>query len=217
MRKEIDAKSMYYRVLNKMVRDAVADGFTEIILKNVNGQYYIGDGIDKNVKIFIDGVPGNDLGAFMDGPHVVVNSNAQDNVGNTMNSGKIVIHGDVGQTFLYGAKGGEVYVLGNTAGRPLINSVGTIRAVINGTCLDYAAESFMAGSETGGGFILINGLRANAYGEFMGLEEKFPGSNFFSLASGGAGYLNDPYRPVTEGQLNGGEFVEFTQNRKSVV
>ena len=33
-------------------------------------------------------------------------------------------YGDVGQTFLYGAKGGEFYVMGNAAGRPMINAVG---------------------------------------------------------------------------------------------
>ena len=65
-------------------------------------------------------------------------------------------------------------------GRPLINSVGKIRCVVNGTCLDYAAESFMAGEETDGGFLLINGLRVNVYGEIMGLEERYPGGNFLS-------------------------------------
>ncbi len=66
----------------------------------------------------------------------------------------MVIYGDVGQTFLYGAKGGEIYVMGNAAGRPLINSVGKPRVVINGTCLDFLGESFMAGDpHNGGGFV----------------------------------------------------------------
>ncbi|MGQ9719032.1 MAG: hypothetical protein ACUVWK_04240 [Nitrososphaerales archaeon] len=72
-----------------------------------------------------------------------VHGNAQDQVGQILRSGKLVVY--VGQTFMYGAKGGEVYVLGNAAGRPLINAVGKPRVVINGTCLDYLAESFMAG------------------------------------------------------------------------
>ncbi|RLA87853.1 MAG: hypothetical protein DRG20_06970 [Deltaproteobacteria bacterium] len=38
----------------------------------------------------------NDLGVFMNGAEVYVKNNAQDGVGNTMNSGKIVINGDVG-------------------------------------------------------------------------------------------------------------------------
>ena len=126
-----------------------------------------------------------------------------------MKSGRIVIFGNVGQTFLYGAKGGEAFVMGSAAGRPLINAVGNIRAIINGTCLDYCAESFMAGEQTGGGFVIINGLAFDGRGEVIGLEMKYPGNNLFSLASGGACYMNDPYFTVTEGQLNGAEFLPF--------
>ncbi len=75
---------------------------------------------------------------------MVVHNNGQDQLAQILKEGRLVVHGDVGQTFLYGAKGGEAYVLGNAAGRPLINAVGKPRVVINGTCLDYLAESFMA-------------------------------------------------------------------------
>jgi glutamate synthase domain-containing protein 3 len=128
-----------------------------------------------------------------------------------MKSGKLVVYGNVGQTFLYGAKGGVAYVLGNAGGRALINAVGNVRTLVNGTCLDYAGESFMAGADLGGGFLLVNGLRINVYGEVMGLEDRYPGNSFFSLASGGAGYVNDPYHTMTSGQLNGTVFAEFTQ------
>ena len=57
-------------------------------------------------------------------PGVHIHGNAQDQVAQIAKRGKLVIYGDVGQTFMYGAKGGEVYVLGNGAGRPLINAVG---------------------------------------------------------------------------------------------
>jgi hypothetical protein len=36
---------------------------------------------------------------------------AQDQVGQILADGRLVVHGDVGQAFLYAAKGGEVYVL----------------------------------------------------------------------------------------------------------
>jgi hypothetical protein len=101
-------------------------------------------------------------------------------------------------------------VLGNAAGRPLINAVGRIRAIINGTCLDYCAESFMAGAAVGGGFVCINGLAYDERGELRRLAEPYPGGNFFSLASGGAGYVADPYRTMDQTQLNGAEFLPFT-------
>ena len=85
-----------------------------------------------------------------------------------MKRGKLVVHGDVGQTFMYGAKGGDVYVLGNAAGRPLINAVGRPRVVINGTCLDFLAESFMAGDPlNGGGFVILNGMEFDERGSVV--------------------------------------------------
>ncbi len=118
-----------------------------------------------------------------------------------------MVFGDVGQTFLYGAKGGEHYVLGNAAGRPMINAVGRPRVVINGTALDFLAESFMAGNpHTGGGFAIVNGVRFDQQGRLVPLELPYPGSNLLSLASGGAIYLRDPNRTLVDEQLNGGAF-----------
>jgi len=129
-----------------------------------------------------------------------------------MKSGKFVVHGDVGQTFMYGAKGGEVYIRGNAAGRPLINATGSPRVVINGTCLDYLAESFMAGDPlNGGGFVIVNGIEFDDNGNRNDLDIVYPGSNLFSLASGGAIYLRDPDHKVVDEHLNGGTFAEVSK------
>jgi glutamate synthase domain-containing protein 3 len=129
-----------------------------------------------------------------------------------MKDGKLVVYGDVGQTFMYGAKGGEAYVMGNAAGRPLINAVGKPRVVINGTALDYLAESFMAGDPlNGGGFVVLNGIGFDDNdGSIREYESPYPGSNIFSLASGGAIYVRDPQRKLVDEQLNGGEFADMT-------
>jgi glutamate synthase domain-containing protein 3 len=143
---------------------------------------------------------------------IYAHGNAQDQLGQIMKSGKMVIYGDVGQTFLYGAKGGEVYVQGNAAGRPLINAVGCPCVVINGTCLDYLAESFMAGDPfKGGGFVVLNGLAYDGHGSIKEQATPYPGSNLFSLASGGAIYVRDPHGLVVDEQLNGGEIVPLAQ------
>ncbi len=39
----------------------------------------------------------------------------------------------------------------------------------------------------------------------------YPGSNLFSLASGGAIYIRDPYGQVVAEQLNGGEIVPLSE------
>ncbi len=112
---------------------------------------------------------------------------------------------------MYGAKGGSVYVLGNAAGRPLINSVGKPKVVINGTCLDFLAESFMAGDpHNGGGFVILNGVKFDDNGKLVALQQPYPGSNIFSLASGGAIFVRDPDRTLVDQQLNGGFFAKVT-------
>ncbi|MDQ1256140.1 MAG: hypothetical protein QG656_736, partial [Candidatus Hydrogenedentes bacterium] len=152
--------------------------------------------------------PGDYLGSGMDGLEVYVHGNAQDQLGQIAKRGTMVIYGDVGQTFLYGAKGGTVYVMGNAAGRPLINAVGKPRVVINGTALDFLAESFMAGDPlNGGGFVIVNGIRFGKDGEAVSLDMPYPGANLLSLASGGAVYVRDPHRTLVDEQLNGGMYA----------
>jgi glutamate synthase domain-containing protein 3 len=154
---------------------------------------------------------GDYLGSGIDGLEAYVHCNAQDQLCQISKRGKVVIFGDVGQTFLYGAKGGDIYVLGNAAGRPMINAVGKPKVVINGTALDFLAESFMAGDPlTGGGFAIVNGLRVEDDGGVVPLELPYPGGNLLSLASGGAIYIRDPKRTVVAEQLNGGMFGRFT-------
>ena len=101
--------------------------------------------------------------------------------------------------------------MGNAAGRPLINSVGKPKVVINGTCLDFLAESFMAGDVfADGGFVILNGITFDDKGNIIDLKEPYPGGNLFSLASGGAIYVRDPRKYLIREQLNGGNFFKLT-------
>ena len=189
-------------------------GFQRFIVTHARGHRFIGVGFGVNTKglrIDVYGSSGDYLSSGSDGMEIHVHNNGQDQLAQIMKSGKLVVHGDVGQTFMYGAKGGEAYILGNAAGRPLINAVGKPRVVINGTCLDYLAESFMAGDPlNGGGFVILNGIAFDERSQIVDLDTPYPGGNLFSLASGGAIYVRDPYRVVSAEQLNGGEFAEFT-------
>jgi glutamate synthase domain-containing protein 3 len=177
------------------------------------GQRFLGCGLGPDTHdVVIDAYDstGDYLGSGMDGLTLNVHWNGQDQLGQILRQGKLVIHGDVGQTFMYGAKGGRVFVLGNAAGRPLINAVGRPRVVINGTCLDYLAESFMAGDpQRSGGFVVLNGIEIDDQGRIVEMETPYPGGNLFSLASGGAIYVRDPHRRLTEDLLNGGQFFEL--------
>ncbi len=195
--------------------DAYRKGWKHFICFGCRGQRFIGCGLGPetdDVTIDVYGSSGDYLGSGIDGLTITVHGNAQDQLGQIIKRGKMVIYGDVGQTFMYGAKGGSVYVLGNAAGRPMINSVGKPRVIINGTCLDFLAESFMAGDPlNGGGFAILNGIEFDDDGQMISRREPYPGSNIFSLASGGAIYIRDPHNSLSPQQLNGGEFASLTR------
>jgi glutamate synthase domain-containing protein 1/glutamate synthase domain-containing protein 3 len=190
-------------------------GWKNFILFQCAGQRYVGCGFGPethDLAIDVYGSSGDYLGSGIDGLTITVHGNAQDQLGQIIKQGKLVIHGDVGQTFLYGAKGGSIFVKGNAAGRPMINSVGRPRIVINGTSLDFLGESFMAGDpHNKGGFVILNGMKFNEEGQVVPLPEPYPGSNLFSLASGGAAFIRDPKRRLTSEQLNGCIFSPFTE------
>jgi glutamate synthase domain-containing protein 1/glutamate synthase domain-containing protein 3 len=194
---------------------AYKKGWREFIVFNCAGQRYIGCGLGPethDVTIDVYGSCGDYLASGIDGLTINVHGNAQDQLGQIIKDGKLVIHGDVGQTFLYGAKGGSIYVKGNAAGRPMINSVGRPKVIINGTSLDFLGESFMAGDpHNKGGFVILNGVKFDEDGQLVPLPEPYPGSNLFSLASGGAAYIRDPHRKLVNQQLNGCIFSPFTE------
>ena len=189
-------------------------GWRQFLTYGYKGQRFLGCGFGADtdeVRIDAYGSTGDYLASGIDGMSISIHGNAQDQLGQIMKRGKLVVYGDVGQTFMYGAKGGDVYIMGNAAGRPFINAVGRPRAVINGTALDFLAESFMAGNPfANGGFIVVNGMEYDTRGHIRPQRNPYPGSNLFSLASGGALYIRDPYNQVVDEQLNGGEIVALT-------
>ncbi len=155
---DIEAKGMHFKELNDKVRKAVKAGETDITLKGVNGQYYIADGIGEKVNITIEGVPGNDLAAFMDGPVITVKDNAQDNISNTMNSGKVIVHGHAGDVLGYGLRGGKIHIRDDVGYRVGIHMKDRKKdppvIIAGGTAGDFFGE-YMAG-----GILILLGLNA---------------------------------------------------------
>ncbi len=156
---KIDASGVFYRELNARLRELIANGTQKIELHNIYGQRYIGTDLDRPVSIEIFGTPGNDLGAFMDGPIITVHGNAQDGCGNTLNSGEIVVHGHAGDIIGLSARGGKIFVredVGYRAGIHMKEYQGKKPVlVIGGTAQDFLGE-YMAG-----GILILLGLNLN--------------------------------------------------------
>lgn len=152
-----------YNDLNQLIHDALDAGERHLFLQHVCGQRFIGAALrGSDIQIEVDGIPGNDLGIFMDGPQIVIYNNAEDQVGNTMNAGTIVVHGNVGDVIGLSARGGKMFVQGNAGFRCGIhmkeykNQKPII--VIGGTVKDYFGE-YMAG-----GVLIALGLHVTTGG-----------------------------------------------------
>ena len=107
---KIDAEGLYYKDLNSLLRAICHEGARKVEIHGVCGQRYIGTGIDSEMQIEIYGTPGNDLGAFMNGPKITVHGNAQDACGNTLNEGLIVVHGCAGDLTGHSMRGGKIFI-----------------------------------------------------------------------------------------------------------
>lgn len=92
----IDAKGLDYTALNELIKSSNGD----CKIENCLGQRFIADSLGSG-NITIDGIPGNALGAYLNGAQITVNGNVQDAVGDTMNDGKIIVHGSIGDTAGY--------------------------------------------------------------------------------------------------------------------
>lgn len=155
--KILDCRGKHYREVNATIAEWWGSGHRSILLEGVCGQRYIGRALSGEGLIQIRGIPGDDLGMFLDGPVLDVEGNAQDGVGNTMNAGKIVIRGDARDILGLSMRGGKIWVAGNVGYRVGIhmksyeNEYPVI--VVGGETGDFLGE-YMAG-----GLIVVLGLR----------------------------------------------------------
>lgn len=152
----IDAAGIYYKELNRKIRELSDAGITQLVLTHVRGQRYIGDGItNRDLLIEIQGVPGEDLGYGMGGPTIIVHGPGQNAIANTMDSGKIVVHGLAGDALAYGMRGGTLFVRDDVGYRVGIHMKAykdkSPTVVVGGAAGDFLGE-YMAG----GTLILLN-------------------------------------------------------------
>ncbi len=149
----IDAKNAHYKTVNDQLRQAEED----CTIVGCCGQRFIGTGMSHK-NITIEGVPGNALGAYLNGASITVKANAQDAVGDTMNEGKIVIYGNAGDAAGYAMRGGKIYVRGNAGYRAGIH-MKAYQDKVPVMVIGGVAGSFL-GEYQAGGIIIVLGLAA---------------------------------------------------------
>ena len=147
----IQGKGLSYRDINDKLRTADK----EITVRGCLGQRFICAGMS-DVSVTLEGVPGNALGAYLNGAEITVKGNAQDAVGDTMNDGRIVIRGSVGDAVGYAMRGGSIYVKGDAGYRAGIH-MKAYKEKIPVMVIGGKAGSFL-GEYQAGGVIVVLGL-----------------------------------------------------------
>ena len=174
---EIDAfpngEPLKYQILNEKIHEAIREGYDRLILNDVCGQRFIAASLQGDLELIINGIPGNDLGVFMDGPKIIVNGNSEDQVGNTMNDGTIIVDGDGGDVIGLSARGGKIYIKKDVGYRVGIHIKEYEHKfpviIIGGTAKDFLGE-YMAG-----GLIITLGLDVLPDGTFIESDQPICG------------------------------------------
>lgn len=184
----LDASNLEYKELNCLIRDSEGD----ITISGCLGQRFIAAGLGER-RLTLNGIPGNALGAYLDGAEITVSGNAQDAVGDTMNDGKIIIHGNIGDAAGYAMRGGKIFVKGNAGYRAGIHMKAykeKIPVMVIGGC----TGSFL-GEYQAGGRIIVLGLETKG----KRIVGNFPCTGMH----GGKMYLRGECRDIAfPGQVN---------------
>ncbi|MDR1805293.1 MAG: glutamate synthase [Clostridium sp.] len=177
----INAHGVDFQLLNEQI---AAQGDKSLILMGVLGQRFLAAG-RKQGSLTIHGVPGNALGAYLNGAELTVLGNAQDATGDTMNAGSIIIHGSSGDATGYAMRGGEIYVKGRVGHRAGIH-MKAYKENVPHLVVGGRAGSFL-GEYQAGGVILLLGLDC---------EDEFPAGYYCGTGMhGGKIYIRTSHPP----------------------
>ena len=150
--KIIDAARLSCTALNEALREQAGEPCR---VEHCLGQRFLAAGME-DCRVSIGGIPGNALGAYLNGGELRVEGNAQDAVGDTMNAGTIIIHGNVGDTAGYAMRGGKILVEGSAGYRAGVH-MKEYEDKVPVMVIGGRAGSFLSEYQAGG-IILVLGL-----------------------------------------------------------
>lgn len=177
----IHADGLDHRTLNEEIRKAAG----HCTIDGCCGQRFLAAGM-AGKDIEIHGIPGNALGAYLNGGTITVKANAQDAVGDTMNEEKIVIHGNIGDAAGYAMRGGKIFVKGNAGYRAGIH-MKAYQDKIPVMVIGGKTGSFLGEYQAGGLIIVLN---------LLAPEEKIVGYFPCTGMHGGKMFLRSECRDV---------------------
>ena len=214
---EIDALEndtpLRYVELNRRIHQGLSEGYKHFVLRNVLGQRFIAAGLQGNIKMDIYGIPGNDLGVFMDGPEITVFGNAEDQTGNTMSSGTVIVHGNAWDVTGLACRGGEILVKGNGGYRIGIHMKAYSNMIPKIAYCGRVRQFF--GEYMAGGILLALGMDMTKDSPEEYPDDSIVHSSLASGIHGGTIYVRGNVNPSLLGV--GAKIVDFTESDKQLI
>jgi glutamate synthase domain-containing protein 3 len=157
----IDAEGRETRDVNRAIKQAIAEGASEIHVRNPAGRHSFGVALKTDaLRLEFDGPVGWYTAGMNYGPSVVVNGNCGWAIGECMMDGRIEVHGHAGSGTAASIRGGLVYVEGDTGARAGI-------AMKGGVLIVGGDAGYMSGFMMQRGTIVVCGDAADGIGDSM--------------------------------------------------
>jgi glutamate synthase domain-containing protein 3 len=156
----VDCTKLTVREINREIRRLVADGATEIAVRNPAARHNLAVALDDEVTIRLDGPVGWYAGGMNCGAHLVVDGNCGWGVAECMMRGSVRIRGHAGSGTAASIRGGIVHVAGDAGARAGI-------AMKGGTLVVGGDVGYMSGFMMQRGTMVVCGDAADGLGDSM--------------------------------------------------
>jgi glutamate synthase domain-containing protein 3 len=172
----IDAEELSSSEINVRLREATADGASEIRVLHPRGRHNLAVALPGDARIVMDGNVGYFAGALGMGPSIEVNGNAGWSVGADLMEGAVHVHGNAGASVGASIRGGRVVVDGDAGARAAI-------ALKGGEVVIGGGAGYMTGFMMQAGLLVIGGDAGDALGDSMYTGDIFVGGSVRSLGA----------------------------------
>lgn len=137
----VDCKGKTIREINTAIKSLIADGETEIRVRNPAARHNLGVALTKPVHVIFEGSVGYYCGGMGDGPTIEVHGSAGWGLAEGILSGTVIVEKNAGNGAGAAIRGGLVVVRGDVSARAGISMKGG--TVIVGGSVGYATGFMM--------------------------------------------------------------------------
>jgi len=143
-RTEVDTDNLDTIEVNKVLKEAMAEGYGTIVVKNPRGKHSLGVGILNRLNLIFEGSLGYFAVGLIDGPNIRISGRVGWSCGENMMSGTVIVEKNAGSTFGAAMRGGDLVCKGSVGSR---------------TGIDMKGGTIIVGGDTGAlsGFMMQRG------------------------------------------------------------